>query len=425
MSCCGNFSAVGVAAVSNPSHHVHFSTGMVLGVDDYAQEFSYHSARDKWIVRDFGGYGTLSGLAVSVEAGTEGPQVKVTAGSAATPGGQLICVGADQCGSLNGWLARDDIAAKVAQIAAEVAPDTDANLKVWLTLCYTSCAIAPVPIPGQPCRSEDDLMAPSRQADDYVLSLALDPPMMTEMQAIEVLEAFIATLDPTGAVDTPASLRDAREKIGQHLDALFLPDPGAIAALDLTPPVHHPDQKPALLKFIRAHWITRIRPHVMAQKCNSVDVMANDCVLLATFNIAVNKPPVGAWNIVDVDKDESDRPFLMSPAVAASSVGIAVPPVGPARTLSYLTAAGDVGATSGAAMVRLGATADIKLPAAAAAVVLRRVFVRNVGNVNVQVRANANAGRIEGQAKLDLGAGASALLTWDGGGNWRLQSRSA
>src|SRR4051794_29503973 len=103
MGCCSSFTAADVsAAPADPSRHVNFTTGMVLGVDDYRQEFVYHSARDKWAIRDLLGYGTLSGLAVEVENdGVKGPRVRVSAGSAAAPSGQLICVGRDQCGSIN------------------------------------------------------------------------------------------------------------------------------------------------------------------------------------------------------------------------------------------------------------------------------------------------------------------------------------
>jgi hypothetical protein len=433
MSCCGNFSSVGVAPATTPSHHVHFSSGMVLGVDDYVQEFAYHSARDKWIVRDFGGYGTLSGLAVSVENGTDGPQVKVTAGSAATPGGQLICVGADQCGSLNAWLAREDIAARVAQLADEVAPSTDASLKVWLTLCYTSCAIAPVPIPGQPCRSDEDLMAPSRQADDYILSLSLDPPAMSEAQALDIVETYIASMTAqAAAVPLPALL----VKIGLHLDALFLPQPAAILEAELSPPVYGNAQKGDVLRFIRNHWVTRLRTHVMAQKCNGPDVAANDCVLLATLTIPVSKPPVGAWNVVGgvaaVLKDESDRPLLMSPALAASSIGVTAPAplAADAKKVDYFKSASPVaartlGPTVAVALVQLAAANTIILPGAGANTHRRRVFVRNIGTTNIDLRAEPASGRVNGQPTLQLAAGAWAKLISDGTGSWRLLGKSA
>jgi hypothetical protein len=426
MSCCGTFSSVGTTPASNPSHHVHFSTGMVLGVDDYAQEFAYHNARDKWIVREFGGYGTISGLAVSVENGAEGPEIKVTAGSAATPGGDLVCVKSEQCGKINAWLAREDIATRVAEIAAEVSPDTDANLKVWLTLCYTSCAIAPVPIPGQPCRSEEDLMAPSRIADDYILSLSLTPPAMTEAQVLDMLDVYVASLDNSAASDTDAQFAQLRLKIAAQLDALFVPGAAPVPAAMLSAPVHHVDRRPALLRFIRNYWITRIRQHLMAQKCGSDAVAANDCVLLASFSMAVTRPPVGAWTVGgapgDIDKDESDRPLLMSPILAASAVGSQAPTVASARRVGYFNAAGAVGPDIAVALVQLAATGSMTMPSAAAGTQQRRVYVRNNGTVAIELRAAAATGKIEGLARHDLAAGAAVLLISDGAGSWRLAS---
>ena len=36
----------------NPAKHVNFNVGMVLGVDDFTQEFAYLSGRDQWLARD-------------------------------------------------------------------------------------------------------------------------------------------------------------------------------------------------------------------------------------------------------------------------------------------------------------------------------------------------------------------------------------
>lgn len=429
MSCCGTFSGVSVASVANPAHHVHFSTGMVLGVDDYAQEFSYHSARDKWLVRELGGYGTLSGLAVTVEdGGAQGPQVKVTAGSAATPGGQLICVGSEQCGSLNAWLQRKDISTRVDAMGAETAPDNEARLKVWLTLCYTSCAIAPVPIPGQPCRSEEDLMAPSRVADDYVLTLSLDPPPMTEARALELIEIYLGSLvGDAPAVLTPAALRTLRGRIAGQLDAMFAPNPVALSGVAFEALHYFPDQYSGLLRFIRNHWITRLRPFVMAQRCNAPAVPANDCVLLSTFTVPVINPG-GQWAlsgaIGDIDHDESDRPMLMSSAMAGSAIGVtdARPPTG--KIVRFATATGALTAETGVALVSSAAAATMTLPAAGAATVQQQIFIRNIGAGAVAVAPAAATGRIGGAATRELLTGASVMLVSDGGGSWRLLGQS-
>ena len=51
----------------DPTKHVDYQLGMVLGVDDFEQEFTYSSGRDKRIVRDLVGYGVVSGLRVTVD----------------------------------------------------------------------------------------------------------------------------------------------------------------------------------------------------------------------------------------------------------------------------------------------------------------------------------------------------------------------
>ena len=159
MGCCSPFNAASGTAVVDPTRHVNFTNGMILGADDYSQEFAYHAARDQWISREALGYGTLCGLAVDVEAdGARGPRVRVSAGSAVAPSGQFISVGREQCGSLNAWLADRETAAKVTALAAGLSPPTAIDLTLYLVLSYSDCAVAPVPIPGEPCRSAEELM---------------------------------------------------------------------------------------------------------------------------------------------------------------------------------------------------------------------------------------------------------------------------
>src|SRR5262245_66267322 len=80
-------------AEPNPAKHVNFNLGMVLGVDDFTQEFAYLSGRDQWLARDLIGYGTVNGLQVDIE----GLEVVVQPGVALSPAGQLIRVPATQC----------------------------------------------------------------------------------------------------------------------------------------------------------------------------------------------------------------------------------------------------------------------------------------------------------------------------------------
>src|SRR5918998_1927008 len=80
------FKTATAAPAVDPTKHVNYSYGMVLGVDDFTQEFAYHSNRGRWAARDVEGYGTLSGLRVTVgENGAGELEVLVTAGTAPSP----------------------------------------------------------------------------------------------------------------------------------------------------------------------------------------------------------------------------------------------------------------------------------------------------------------------------------------------------
>ena len=81
----------------DPTKHVNYVAGMVLGVDDFQQEYANLSGHDARIVRDLIGYGVVAGLAVTIETGTAGTRVQVSSGEAVTPSGRLICIEPAQC----------------------------------------------------------------------------------------------------------------------------------------------------------------------------------------------------------------------------------------------------------------------------------------------------------------------------------------
>src|SRR2546430_1794109 len=93
------------AAAPDLTKHVNYALGMVLGVDDFTQEFAYLSGRDQWLTRDLIGYGTACGLRVTSETDSTGPQIVVEPGVAVNPRGQMIRVTQPQCAYLNDWLA--------------------------------------------------------------------------------------------------------------------------------------------------------------------------------------------------------------------------------------------------------------------------------------------------------------------------------
>ena len=82
-SCFSTKATTAIMAEPNPTKHVNYNLGMVLGVDDFTQEFAYLSGRDQWLARDLIGYGTVSGLKVDPEVDvTKGPRIAVEPGMA-------------------------------------------------------------------------------------------------------------------------------------------------------------------------------------------------------------------------------------------------------------------------------------------------------------------------------------------------------
>ena len=274
----------GVAAL-DATKHVKYTLGMVLGVQDFEQEHAYLTGRDEWLARDLFGYGTVSGLDVSIAVDGElGPRVSVSPGSAVTPCGRLVCVSPAQCAVLNEWLARHD--AEVRQrlalgsgsepsvSTASGSASAPTTVTAYVVLCARDCLTDDLPIPGEPCRTEDALSAPSRVKDDFRLELRLDPPPHVEERAIREVVTWLRLIP---VVDGPGStedklvdaLRAAATEAFSHegdeggvpLDRLYLPapDPGLTLGSAF------------MRDYLRAAfelWITEVRPLVRAGACD-------------------------------------------------------------------------------------------------------------------------------------------------------------
>jgi len=342
MGCCNEPAIALTSSAPDPARHVNYAKGMVLGVDDFTQEFAYLAGRDQWLARDAIGYGTLSGLKVYPEdGGADGPRLHVAAGSALAVSGKLICVPADQCCLLNKWLAKPENAATVIRLLGGSPPlspppspeaVSPGTISLYLTLCYADCLTAPVPIPGEPCRSDDQLMADSRVADDFCLELRAEAPPQVEEDA---LRDFVKWLkDNVQIVETGPSGDDAtwlaalRAAARTWFDAMKasppLSPPASIATLgdflaDLSPGVEvSRGQLSALLRVAFRFWVTELRPMWMARRCHAPVDRDQECVMLARVEfpvVWVGGSPTGAWQVDgdhgDVNVDESARPFMV------------------------------------------------------------------------------------------------------------------
>lgn len=432
MGCCSPFNAVTGSAIVDLSRHVNFTNGMVLGADDYAQEFAYHAARDQWISREALGCGTLCGLAVDVEAdGAKGPRIRVSPGSAVSPSGQLICVGREQCGSLNAWLADNETASQVTALAAALSPPNTIDLTLYLTLCYTDCAVAPVPIPGEPCRSAEELMQPSRIADDYILNFSFAPPLMMEVEALALLDGFIAGIsnDAAGGTDAVA-LAGLVARARLQLSLAFGANVPVTTPADLAPIGVNPALRQALILAIRQLWVTRLRPLVTAQACGATGDAANDGVLLAVLNVPVVNGGSG-WevkagpppNTMLVTIDESSRPLLLAGNAAATAAAAAFSAAMPPRALAFLTATGTLTRTQGLLLIHSGAALTLTLAATATANLGHLLEFRNLGTGAAQLNASGS-NRIGGAATYALAPGGRVTLRSDGATNWHIVAQT-
>lgn len=312
------------AATADPSKHVNYTYGMVLGVDDFTQEFAYLSGRDRWLARDCLGYGTASGLAVSVEpnAETGDTEVVVTAGTAVSPRGQLIKVTPAQCASLNKWLAG---ASNAQTVKDRLGLPPAGALRLYVVLCYRDCPTDPVPIPGEPCRSEDAATAPSRLQDGFQLELRFDPPDQTEEDAlrdfVKWLNEHVTFADDggpfTGLADFVKTIRQA--VVTPSSPPASPPD----FLLDSPPNVMHVPAADSC-EYLRTAfrlWTTELRPlwrpaSVDPCGCGASTTAAqqkvfDDSLLLAELDVPLNAD--GSLNTgLDVNINEERRPFLLS-----------------------------------------------------------------------------------------------------------------
>jgi hypothetical protein len=351
------------AKAPDPSRHVNYALGMVLGVDDFNQEFAYLAGRDRWLARDAIGYGTLSGLKVTLDSGTKGPRLTVTSGSALTPRGQLVCVKPAQCAYLNDWLA-----ARNNDIPALLGSPISGTLDLYLTLCYRDCPVDLVPIPGSPCRAEDELMAPSRLVDDFSLELRTTPPNQAEE---DLLRDFVAGLGKLtfGGGGPYLSVDDFQKALSDIVTTSFASPLSSPLASPVSSPLSSPLAAPAEIHldfsalfgmeldpalsadYYRAAflvWIEEIRPKVHSLCgcgggcCGSKDgdaPKADECLLLARVSVPVIES-AGNWLVDDIGTvtiDESRRPILLH-----------------LRMLQELLTGGSASTSPGAALVAAG-----------------------------------------------------------------------
>lgn len=308
-------------AEPDPTKHVKYTLGMVLGVDDFTQEFAYLAGRDRWLARDLLGYGTASGLRVGVELENGAPQVVVTPGVAVSPRGQLIRVAPAQCADLNLWLAtrHEELRQRLGNV-----PSNKALLRLYLVLSYRDCATDMVPIPGEPCRSQEETLAPSRLADDFKLELRYAPPDQREEDALRDFVEWLGQVEITEEPGSFATLEELEKAIRDAATAPSSP-PSPPDFFYGSPPEAlriHPSMAYEYLRAAFRLWTTELRPKWHVTRGDRGEVLLDaattaedDGVLLAEVSVPLARQTANTiWQVEqppNVEVHEERRPYLI------------------------------------------------------------------------------------------------------------------
>lgn len=321
MSCCFSSHTNSTTVVEpNPAKHVNYNVGMVLGVDDFTQEFAYLSGRDQWMTRDLIGYGTVRGLNVRMEVDAiKGPRVVVETGVAVSPRGQLICVPAAQCAYLKNWVADHS-----DELVPHLGSPPDTSVPLYVVLCYRHCPTDSVPIAGEPCRSEDKLMAPSRLTDDFSLELRLEKPNQREENAVRDFVAWLKQIQVSDSLpSTPLEqfLQAIRDAASVWLTSPLSSPPGDF--MFGSPPGSLVINAADAGEYFRAAfrvWVTELRPKWIARwhGCAAVHIEGDeaadeDCVLLAELDVPLLPLSPGTFDIpnLPIPVIQNERPYLV------------------------------------------------------------------------------------------------------------------
>ncbi|WP_437621906.1 hypothetical protein [Sorangium sp. So ce1151] len=294
----------------DPTKHVNYVLGMVLGVDDFTQEFAYLAGRDELAARELVGYGVARGLRVTSPTppdATRGPEVVVSAGIAVTPRGRFVRVPLTQCAFVNDWIAKNRPALDARQV---VVSDP---LSLYVVLSYAEQTTDLVPIPGEPCRTEDESMAASRIADDFMLELRLDPPEQREQDAARAYLDWLATVPvvDTGGTELPAflaAIEDAAGKtpIGPSSTTIFADPPPAVT-IPRSDAARYLREAIRLFATLRAEWAG-------AGATPDGTPPNEGAVLLGRIDLTLELESVtsSTWKVKTIAIDETQRVRLLS-----------------------------------------------------------------------------------------------------------------
>lgn len=265
----------------DPNKRVRYSTGLVLGVDEFQQEQQFFLERDHLHQRGLHGYGVVCGLDVSID----GSKINVSPGLAVDRLGRSVRVDHTQCGDVQEWL---------DQQAGTVVSD-----KVYVTLCYRECETDSVPVPGAPCRSEDETVAPSRITSGFEIRFLENLPEQDFENAVRLFGAMLAAV--RGRATTPGvpEIDIGTTVSGFRDEFLALRDHPGVPSEIVVRDTQFNELMAALLDL----WVRDLKPRMnLASKYCGLPDAEEGCILLAELSVKD-----GAWSAFF-----GSRPLLLS-----------------------------------------------------------------------------------------------------------------
>ncbi|HEX6480725.1 MAG TPA: hypothetical protein VF043_17945 [Ktedonobacteraceae bacterium] len=312
------------ADLLDPTKYVNYTPGMVLGVEDFKQEHVYVTGRNQWLARDLIGYGTVYGLEVSFD----GQQITVAQGVALSPQGQLIRVPAAQCARLDEWLALPGTQQQLNTFAGP----SPTNVVLQVVLRYSDCLTDNAPVAGEPCRSADEAMAPSRVLDNFVLELRLAAaqPNLPDQTDEDAVREFAALLDQIQVTNDPGLALTLDQFVGAIRSAVaelklllgttsnvVLASPPAFTYGSPATPLYIPAANASeYMRTALRIWVTEIRPQLQGQtQVQGYGVVPEEeYVLLSDIHVPVMRDASGTWRISNasgITVDDTRRPYLL------------------------------------------------------------------------------------------------------------------
>ncbi|MFN7803711.1 MAG: hypothetical protein ACK5TO_06845, partial [Planctomycetaceae bacterium] len=271
------------------------------------------------------------GLPVLSKGNNNDLQIEVGPGTAVVPSGRRVVVSATQCARLNDWLRRELPALQTLLTAQSPTPGATpavdplkGTVTVAVVLSHVDCPTDRVPLPGEPCRTEEEALAPSRIQDHFRLALRLQRPDQREEEALRALVNWVAGIP----ISDTASSATEEQLCGELRKAAKNWPSGQSPSFSLdAPPTGlsiSTAQAPALLRSLFRVWTIELRPRCRPKGleawcgCGGNQVSADatgvglDEVLLAelVLDLSVGGNPATVV-CQKVTVDESRRPFLL------------------------------------------------------------------------------------------------------------------